>query len=203
MKVYSFNAAPNPARVVIYLAEKGLDIPIESVNVLAGEHRTPEFREKSPLGMLPVLETDDGQCFTESKAIIEYFEELHPDPPMIGTTPLERLRVRGLERLCEFGVLMRIGMIVQNTHPFFAKRVDQSPATVAYARKPLKVTLTLLDEKVGDSPFVAGERPTIADCTLFASLRFAKLMGVELDLGEHGNLSRWYEEFGKRPSAQV
>ena len=105
MKIYDFVGAPNPKKLRVYLVEKGLDIPFEPVNIVTGENRTPEFLKKNPLGGLPVLELDDGRHLTESLAIIEYLEELHPSPPMIGTTPLERARVRELERIVELGVL--------------------------------------------------------------------------------------------------
>src|SRR5574340_1452465 len=106
MKLYDFGHAPNPRKVRIYLAEKGLTLPIETVNSAAGESHTPEFLKKNPLGGVPVLELDDGSFLTESLAIIEYLEELHPNPPMIGISPVERARVRELERMADLGVLL-------------------------------------------------------------------------------------------------
>src|SRR5262245_65914741 len=96
MKVYDFAGAPNPKKLRVYLAEKGLNVPMEQVDILSGKNRTPEFlAQKNPLGGLPVLELDDGSYLTESLAIMEYFEELHPTPPLLGTTPLERAREIG------------------------------------------------------------------------------------------------------------
>src|SRR4029077_18883577 len=92
MKIYDFVGAPNPKKLRLYLAEKGITISTEPVNIVTGENRTPEFLKRNPLGGLPVLELDDGSYLTESLAIMEYFEELHPNPPMIGGTPLERAR---------------------------------------------------------------------------------------------------------------
>ena len=95
MKVYDFAGAPNPKKLRVYLAEKGLQIPLESVDILSGQNRTPEFlARKNPLGGLPVLELDDGTCLTESLAIMEYLEELNPTPSLLGTTPLDRACVR-------------------------------------------------------------------------------------------------------------
>src|ERR1700756_3766189 len=105
MKVYDFVGAPNPKKLRVYLAEKGLALPTEQVNIMTGDTRKPEFLKKNPLGGLPVLELDDGKHLTESLAIIEYLEELHPEPPMIGKTPGERARVRELERIAELGVM--------------------------------------------------------------------------------------------------
>jgi glutathione S-transferase len=202
MKIYDFVGAPNPKKLRVYLAEKGLNVPTEQVSIITGENRTPEFLRKNPLGGLPVLELDDGSYLTESLAIMEHFEELHPNPPMIGTTPLERARVRALERMCEIGVLLRVGTIFQNTHPFMSGRVKQSADAAETARTQLAATLKVIDEKIGTSPFVAGERPTIADCTLLAALEFGEFAGTPLDPA-FTNVARWYADFKKRPSAQA
>jgi glutathione S-transferase len=200
MKVYDFVGAPNPKKLRVYLAEKGIRVPFESVNIMSGENRTPEFLKKNPLGGLPVLELDDGGCLAESLAIMEYFEELHPTPPMIGTTPVERARVRELERIAELGVLSRVAAVFQNTHPFMANRLKQSPDTAQNARNQLATTLKALDARVGERPFVAGERPTIADCTLYAAFEFAEFAQIPIDPA-CGNLTRWYAAFKQRPSA--
>lgn len=200
MKLYVFGGAPNPKKVMVYLREKGLDIPEETVDLVSGQNRSPDFLRKNPLGGLPVLELDDGSHLTESLAIIQYFEELHPTPPMIGTTPLERARVRELERIAELGVLGNVATIFQNTHPFMAGRVKQSPEAAENARGRLANNLKVIDEKIGGRPFFAGERPTIADCTLFAAIGFGEFAGVDVD-PSYGNVKRWYERFKQRPSA--
>src|SRR5262245_36066197 len=120
MKLYDVAGAPNQRKVRVYINEKAIDVPPESVYILTGQNRSPEFLNKNPLGGLPVLELDDGSHLTESLAIIEYLEELHPEPPMLGTTPLERARTRELERIAEIGVLSGVAGICQNTHPMFA-----------------------------------------------------------------------------------
>jgi glutathione S-transferase len=202
MKLYDFAGAPNPKKLRVYLAEKGITIPVVPVDIVTGENRRPEFLAKNPLGGLPVLELDDGTILTESLAIIEYLEELHPEPPMIGRTPLERARVRELERICELGVLLSVGTIFQNTHPFMAARLKQSAEAAENARKRLATHLAVLDARIGSNPFVAGARPTIADCTLFAALEFTEFAGVALDPA-HRNVARWHAEFKKRPSASA
>jgi len=200
MKLYEFPGAPNPKKVRVYLAEKGIEVPSVNVNIVTGENRQPDFLMKNPMGGLPVLELDDGTYLPESLAIIEYFEELHPNPPMIGTTPLERARVRALERLCELSILGRIAVIFQNTHPLFASRLKQSPDAAESARAALAANLKVLDEKIGSQPFVAGRTPTIADCTLFAALQFAEFGQIAIDASLK-NVHRWYESFKQRPSA--
>jgi len=203
MKAYVFAGAPNPRKLIVYLREKGLDIPLESVDILSGANRTPEFLKKNPLGGLPVLELDDGSHLTESLAIIQYLEELHPTPPMIGTSPVERARVRELERICELGVLSSVAQIFQNTHPFMAGRFKQSPDAADNGRTRLANTLKVLDATIGGSrKFVAGSRPTIADCTLLAGLEFAEFAQVPLDPA-FKNVTRWYAGFKERPSAQA
>src|SRR5262245_53156624 len=134
MKLYSFFGAPNPRKVLVYLGEKGIKLPTQEVNIITGENRTPEFLTKNPLGGLPVLELDDGSHLTESLAIIEFFEDSHPNPTMLGSTPAERARARELERIVDLGVLLRVATIFQNTHPFMAGRVKQSPDAAENAR---------------------------------------------------------------------
>ncbi|MFN8546065.1 MAG: glutathione S-transferase family protein [Candidatus Binatia bacterium] len=202
MKLFDFSGAPNPKKVRVYLAEKGLTIPLEPVNLMSGQTRTPEFLAKNPLGGLPVLELDDGTYLTESLTIIEYLEELHPTPPMIGTTPLERARVREAERICELGVLNNVGAIFQNTHPFMAGRLKQSADAADTARTRLAAALGVIDGRIGDRPFVAGERPTIADCTLLATLDFAEFAGIPLDPAFR-HVGRWLKAFRERPSARA
>jgi len=202
MKLYDFVGAPNPKKVRVYLAEKGINIPVVPVNIVSAENRTPEFLKVNPLGGLPVLELDDGSTLSESLAIIEYLEELQPHPPMIGTTPLERARVREVERIAEIGVLTRVAQIFQNTHPFMAGRIKQSADAADNARSALATNLKVLDAKIGTSPFVAGERPTIADCTLLAALEFGAFAQVSFDPACR-NVTRWYGEFKQRPSAQA
>src|SRR3990170_2551977 len=141
MKIHDFVGAPNPKKLRVCLAEKGLTVPMQQVNIVTGENRTPEFLTKNPLGGLPVLELDDGSFLPESLAIIEYFEESHPNPPMIGTTPLERARVRALERIVELGVLSAVATIFQNTHPFMAGRLKQSAEAAENARNRLAANL--------------------------------------------------------------
>jgi len=202
MKLYDFVGAPNPKRVRVYLAEKGITVPTQQVNILSGENRTPEFLAKNPMGGLPVLELDDGTYLPESLAIMEYFEDLNPTPPMIGSTPAERGRVRALERIAELSILGRVAAIFQNTHPFFAGRVKQSPDAADTARNMLRNASRVLDGLIGKGAFVAGAKPSIADCTLVAAFNFAEFAGVPMD-PECTNLQRWWSNFKERPSAQA
>jgi glutathione S-transferase len=200
MKLYDFRFAPNPKKLRVYLAEKGLAAERVAVDLTKGEHRTPEFLAINPRGALPVLELDDGTRLTESLAIIEYLEELHPEPPMIGTTPLERARVRASERRCELGVLFRVAHLFHATHAVLPGRTPD-PALAAHFRRDLAPHLAALDAEVGAGPFVCGARPTIADCTLFAAFEMARL--GRLDIGPCPHLQAWAERFRERPSASA
>jgi glutathione S-transferase len=203
MRIYDFVGAPNPKKVRIYLAEKGLEIERVPVDVIQGQNRGSEFREKNPMAGLPVLELDDGRCFSESLAIIEYLEELHPDPPMIGATAEERLHVRMVERICEISIMVPLAQWIWNTNPFFAQRIRQSADAAQFGLERFHKNLHKLDGYVGDAPFVAGQRPSIADCTLYASLWFGHAMRMPIDLSEAPNVARWNEAFRQRPSAKA
>ena len=202
MKVYDFMGAPNPKKLRVFLAEKGINIPSEQVNIMSGDNRKPEFLKKNPLGGLPVLELEDGSCLTESLAIMEYLDELNPKPPLIGANPRERARVRELERIAELGVLNAVATYFQNTHPFMAGRMKQSPDAAENAKARLATNLKVMDTAIGNQPFVAGEHPTIADCTLLAALEFAQFAEVPID-PSCKNVARWYADFKKRPSASA
>lgn len=197
MKLHEFAGASSPQRVRFYLAEKGLDIPSEPVDLPSGEHRGPEFRAKNPMGRVPVLELDDGRCLSETLAIMEYLEELHPEPALIGETPWERAQTRSLDRIVELEVLVRVMRVFQNTNPAFAVRIRQSAEAAEAARANLTEPLSVLDRMAETGPFLAGQRVTIADCTMLAAAKLAERAGVVL-LDGHPNLARWYEGFSAR-----
>ncbi len=199
MKMYGFAFAPNPRKLLTYMREKNLDFEYVEVDLPGGEHRQDWFRQKNPMASLPVLELDDGTCMAESLAIIEYLEETNPDPPMIGTNPLERYHAREMERLCESSILARVGRVFRNTNPIFAGP-NQIPKLAEVAREELPGVLRIVDAMIGSNEFAAGPRPTIADCTLFASLKLAQIGGVEIDSGAE-NIARWWQSFQSRPSA--
>jgi glutathione S-transferase len=205
MKLYFFPVAPNPTRVRLCIAEKAeagtrIDLEEVMVNLPQGEQKSAEHQARNPLGRLPVLELDDGSFLTESLAIIEYFEELHPEPSMIGRDPLERARVRELERLADLGLLARVARIMHATRSPLPG-VEPNAGVAEEARSGLPELIAALDARVGDSPFAAGPTPTIADCTLFASFKLAEMAKIELPTGP--NLKRWFESFSQRPSAEA
>jgi glutathione S-transferase len=199
MKLYDFHYAPNPRKVRVYLAEKGLSIPLVPVNLMQGEQNAPAFLAKNPMGGVPVLELDDGTCLRESLAIIEYLEELHPEPPMIGTTPLERAQVRAIERTADLGLVGGVARVFHNTLSVLPGR-EPNPEMAAIARRDLERPSRHLASFFGDGrAFLAGDRVTIADCTAFAAIEFARTGNLEIAWPDA--LAGWFERFRERPSA--
>jgi glutathione S-transferase len=205
MKLYVFPVAPNPTRVRLYLAEKRAaggrpEVSEVTVDLRSGEQRKPEHLARNPLGRLPVLELPDGSFLTESLAIIEYLEELWPEPSLVGATALERARVRELERIAETAVLGPIARLVHATRSPLG--LPPSPEVAAHARAALPEALARLDAVLADGrPFLAGPHPSIADCTLAAALQFGRFGGFESPAG-HGALARWDRDYRARAPAR-
>jgi glutathione S-transferase len=197
VKLYYFQVAPNPTRVRIYLAEKGIEVEQVLVNLREGEQRSPEHLARNPFGKLPVLEMEDGTFLTESTAIMEYLEERHPDPPMLGRTPDERARGRELHRICDVGVLMRVSRTVHATNSPLG--LPPVPEVAEFERERLASTIEFLEARLGEHPFVFGEQPGMADCTLFAGLAFGGFFGVSPEQSTP-NIDRWREAFAQRES---
>jgi glutathione S-transferase len=200
VKLYDYAPAPNPRRVRIFLAEKGVEVPTVQVDIAKGENRSPAFRAKNPLGGLPILELDDGRYLTESVAICRYFEESYPEPPLMGRDADERPWVEMWNRRMEIEVLFTIAQTFRNTHEFFAGRIPQVPEWGEVCRGAALRRLMWLDEELADRPFVAGEHYTIADITALVGVDFGRISGIRID-AEQKNLQRWYETVSSRPSA--
>jgi glutathione S-transferase len=200
VKLYYFPIAPNPTRVRIYVVEKGIDdLEMELVSFVEGEQTSVAHRKRNPLGKLPVLELDDGSFLTESTAIIEYLEELCPDPPMIGTTPEERAKVRELDRLADIGVLINFARTVHATNSPLGLPPCPEVATDYIRRTP--EVLAVLNHRLEQHAFLGGDHPCIADCTLRAAYGFAEFGGIEVPSG-FTQIDRWREAMDKRPSVK-
>ena len=199
MKLYDYPQSPNCRKVRLYLAEKRLSVPLQPVNLLTGEQRASDFLRRNPFGSVPILELDDGAVIPESLAIIEYFEELHPEPPLLGADPLTRALVRAWERRCELGVFLQATRRFLHSSPFFAARVAQNPQVVAEAGQVLRARLALLNAQLKDHEWVAGPF-SLADLTLLAGVDFAAASQFTLD-PTWTHLGRWHEAMKKRPSA--
>ena len=205
MKLYFFPLAPNPTKVRLYLAEKDLDgapLTIEPilVNLREGEQKSPSHLERNPLGKLPVLEIEEGEYLTESLPIILFLEEHCPTPPMIGTTPRERADTLNVERIAELGVLFPMARIVHATDSPLG--LPPNPGVAEHFRAALPAGLQLLDDRLADGrPFLMGEQPTVADCTLAAGLQFGRFGKIGVD-PTYTHLCRWNDHYRERPSAR-
>jgi len=200
VKLYYFPIAPNPTKVRVYVAEKGIELPTERVSLIEGEQRSESFLSKNAMGKLPVLELDDGTCVNESLPIIEYLEELYPDPPLIGTDPETRLRVRALERHCDISILIAVARFIHATNSPLG--LPPNPGVAKHSEDMLEQGLRVLDAKIADREFVAGDRVSIADCTLWAAYNFATFRELDFD-SRYPNVRRWREAFAKRPSVDL
>ncbi len=199
MKLYDFPQSPNCRRVRMYLAEKGLSVPLQRINLLAGEQSSPEFLRRNPFGAVPILELDDGTVIPESLVIIEYFEELYPEPPLLGRDPLTRALVRAWERRCELGVFLQATRRFLHSSPFFATRVEQNPKVVQEAGQVLRNRLSLINDQLKDHEWVTGSF-SLADITLLAGIDFATASQFTLEPA-WPHLGRWDAAIRQRPSA--
>jgi len=202
MKLYDSKIAPNPRRVRIFLAEKGIEVPTVQVDIASGENRKPPYIEKNPLGGTPMLELDDGTCIAETVAICRYFEEIQPNPPLLGTDAKDRALVEMWQRRMELELFRHVTGCFQNTHDFFKGRIEQVPAFGEVCRKAARARLAWLDGDLGGRPFIAGERYTIADITALCAIDFGRVVDIRI-APEQKNLLRWYESVSSRPSAKA
>lgn len=202
MKLYDLKAGMNPRRVRIFLAEKGLEVPIVDIDMEKGENQTPEFLAKNPLGTLPVLELDDGTIVTESIAICRYFEELHPEPPLFGTTALERAQVEMWNRRLELEIMVPMGHVFVHTHPFWEGRTEQVPAYGDLCRERLAERMAWLDSELAERTYMAGAFYSVADITAQCSFVLGKAIGTRIP-DTLTNLTRWYDAVTSRPTARA
>ena len=202
MKIYDSQTAPNPRRVRIFLAEKGVAVPYEQVDIVKADNRSAEFRRKNPLGTLPVLELDDGTFIAESVAICRYFEETQPQPPLMGTDARDRALVEMWQRRMELEVFVPITQVFRNLHPFFAGRIPQVAEWGEVNRKAAEARMAWLDTILAEREFIAGDRYTIADITALCGIDFGRVSKIRIDPA-HTHLARWHAAVSARPSAKA
>lgn len=202
MKLYGeAMPAPNPRRVRIFLAEKGLEVPEVHIGLRQGGHRQPEHLARNSLGQVPVLELDDGTTISETVAICRYFEALHPTPPLFGVTALEQAQVEMWSRRIELRLMVPIGMFWRHAHPFTAHLLEQYKDFGESNRETVDKTLMWLDRELSDGrPYLAGETYTMADIVGQTTLDFADLIGLPTP-AEARNVLAWRERMAARPSA--
>ncbi len=201
MKLYDGGRAVNPRRVRIFLAEKGISVPIEPVDIATQQHRTEAFAAINPMRRLPVLVLDDGTVIAESVAICRYFEALQPDPPLFGRGALEMALVEMWNRRAEFNLMGPVTTVFQHLHPFMTPLVNPQIPDWGEANKPRVLEfLQLLDRELEKRPYIAGNDFTIADITAWTAVDFMKVPKLPLP-EELANVRRWHASVSARPSA--
>jgi len=208
MKLFDYKRAPNPRRVRIFIAEKGLDIAIEQIDLGVGGQFAEDFRRRNPFMTVPVLELDDGRCIAESVAICRYLELLHPEPALFGRTPLEQAEVEMWSRRAELYGLAPAADVIRNALPFFADHalpgsaggVPQLPALVERGEAALQRFFRAMDRRLAESEFLAGDRYTVADITAQVTVDFAGWRKITIP-ESCPDFRRWHRQVSARPSA--
>lgn len=201
MRLYDGGRVPNARRVRIFLAEKGITVPMVPVDLAKGEHYSDAYRAKNPLARVPMLELDDGTILTESIAICRYFEEVWAEPPLFGTGPLERAMVEMWNRRAELELYFAIQAVFRHTHPgMAAAEVPQIAEWGQVNRTRAISALELLDARLAETRYLAGPNFSVADITALVSVDFLKAARLALP-EDLANLRRWHGEVSARPSA--
>ena len=202
MKLYTSHRAPNPRRVRWVMAEKGIeDVEVIEVDILTGEHKTPEYRARVGVPHVPALELDDGSTISESVAICRYLEALYPEPNLFGRDPRELAVIEMWTRRCEFYLANPIMLSVRHSHPALAAlEAVQLPQLAEYNRVAAEKFMKTLDRRLADHEFLAVDRFTIADVVAVVGLDFARLIKYRPP-EELTHLARWLAECRARPAA--
>ena len=196
------NPAPNPRRVRIFAAEKGISLPSKEVSIMAREHKAPDFVAKNPRGQTPALELDDGTVIAESVAICRFLEALHPDPPLFGRTPTEIGVIEMWNRRVEMILMPPVGAVWVHTHLFTAALPGRNAEWGESNRPRIADAFAFFDRSLENSEFLAGDRYSMADILLLTTVDFATFIGAG-PTPENAALLRWHEAVSARPSASA
>jgi glutathione S-transferase len=209
MRFYDYRPAPSPRKVRLFIAEKGLDIPTVEIDLRSRAQNEPEFLAKNSGATVPVLELDDGTCLTESLAICHYLEQQYAEPNLMGTDAKEQALVLMWNDIQTFEGYLALAEALRNGHEAFKSRAlggpvayEQIPALVERGRRRAEVYFNKLDMRLGESPFIAGERFTYADIVGFVYLGFAGRAIGTSPLEGRSALKRWSETVAARPAIQ-
>lgn len=201
MKLYDTQALPNPRRVRIFLAEKGINIPMEQVDVLAGKHRTSDFLNKNPDGTVPLLELDNGSYISETVAISRYFEELYPDQPLMGKSAEEKAAVEMWQRRVEHSLMNTLVSYFHHATDGFGEKNRYRNKEWGEHNKQLAIdTLEKINRQLKNNTYIAGKSFSIADITTLCAIDLAKALGIEIPV-EYEKLKSWHSAVSKRKSA--
>lgn len=203
MKVYDTPLAPNPRRVRWFMAEKAIDdVEVITLNLMDGQHKTPDYLAKAGLANVPMLEMDDGTCITESIAICRYLESRYPEPNLFGRTPEEVAVIEMWMRRAEMLVATPMMIGVRHTHPAMAALEQQTPAVGEHGLQGATRALKVLDRRLAESEWLATDRLTIADIVAFIGVDFGRMIKFRVP-EELTHVCRWAETMRARPAAKA
>ncbi|MCY1267147.1 Glutathione S-transferase [compost metagenome] len=202
MKLFN-SIGPNPRLVRLFAAEKGIALPLQDIDIIAGDNRQADFLRLNPTGTTPTLLLDDGRAIAETTAVCEYLEELHPVPALIGATAEERAETRMWWRRVDLAVVqpMTTGFRGAEGFELFRNRVQCFPQVAGEMKQSARDGLQWLEAQLGDGPYICGQRLTVVDLLLLSFLDFADLVGQGLDENACPRLARWLADMRARPSA--
>ena len=203
MKILQTQTAPNPRRVRIFLAEKGIEVPCEELDLMKGALKTPEFSKLNPLQRVPVLILDDGTPIAETMAICRYFEETKPQPALLGTGARERAIVEMWNRRMEMHLLLCVAQAFRHLHPAMAQLEVPQVSAWGEANKPRVLEmLATMDRELATRPYIAGQTYSVADITALVAVDFMRVARIQRP-AELQNLARWHADVSARPSAKA
>lgn len=210
MLLYTCKTAPSPRRTRMFLAEKGIEVAMREVDLRSGEHLSESFLRRNPYGTVPVLELDDGTCISESDAICTYFEALQPEPPLLGSDPRSKALVAMWNRRMESDGFQAVAEGFRNRVPALRERampgrhkVPQIEGLAERGAQRYRDFLVDLDERLGESQYVAGDIFSVADITAFVTIEFAR-RALKIEPGsDRAHIARWHQAVSSRPSAEA
>lgn len=203
MKLYDLPASPNARRVRIFIAEKGLEIPMAPVDMMKGENATEEYLAKNSLGRMPLLELDDGTCIAESMAICRYLEETNPEPPLLGRDALDKANVEMWQRRMEFELLLPTIAVFRHSADMWKGRIPQVPEMAEVEAANVKAKMEWLNKELDGKEYIASGEYTVADITAQCTFVMAKAaLGIRIS-DDLPNLNQWWERVTSRPTARA
>jgi glutathione S-transferase len=203
MKLYDTKSAPNPRRTRIFLAEKGIELPTEQVDMMANQHKTPEYTALNPFQRMPALVLDDGTVIAESMAICRYFEVLQPAPPLFGQGATEIAKVEMWNRRAEINFFANVAAVFRHLHPAMKDyEVPQVPAYAEAMRPKALWFLELIDKELANREFIAGDNYSVADITTLCAVDFMKPSRIAMP-ETLSNVKHWHAAVSARPSAKA
>lgn len=203
MKIVQTRQAPNPRRVRVFLAEKGIEVPYEEVDLMKGDLKTPDFTKLNSFQRVPVLVLDDGTAIAETMAICRYFEATKPTPSLFGAGPLQSATIEMWNRRMELNLMWPVSQAFRHLHPAMAHLEVPQVSAWGEANKPRALeVLSILDGELSGKRFIAGDDYSVADITALVAVDFMKPARIPRPEGLK-NLDRWHAEVSSRPSAKA